>query len=60
MQSRHSRTPHAVNEAGKAISIDPLARPAPRRQNSVVMFLTKMLNAFGNFVSPIKEEKKRR
>ena len=52
---------NGVNQAGKAAQPEDLnARPVKKSPNSLTSFLTSVLSAFGNMVSPIKDDTRRK
>lgn len=60
MSSNNNRYTHGVNEAGRAaVDTEVKVRYKPTSKNPWVLLLTGLLNAFGNIISPIKDERKR-
>ena len=53
---------NGVNQDGKAATEEELSerKPAKRRSRGLTSWLLKMLNAFGNFVSPINDDSQRK
>lgn len=59
---KHERIVNGVNQAGKAPESEGQNSPSGRKKkdNATVRGIMCILNAFANFVCPIKDEKKRK